>query len=118
MCFGESSLLNWLINNLPFELHLPGYNYCGPGTKLTKRLTRGDSGINKLDEYCKNHDIAYQNSLNLKDRHKADLILLKMAKERVVASDASVGEKIAARLVSKAMSSKIKTGSGLKTSNK
>lgn len=118
MCFGESSLLNWLINNLPFELHLPGYNYCGPGTKLMKRLTRGDSGINKLDEYCKDHDIAYHKSSNLKDRHKADLILLKMAKERVVASDASIDEKIAARLVSKAMSAKIKTGSGLKTSSK
>ncbi|PZC86440.1 hypothetical protein B5X24_HaOG209159 [Helicoverpa armigera] len=36
-----------------------------------------------------------------------------MAKKRAVASDASVGEKLAARLVSKAMSAKIKTGSGL-----
>lgn len=58
MCIGESSLLNWLINHLPFELHLPGYNYCGPGTKLIKRLKRGDKGVNKLDEYCKEHDIA------------------------------------------------------------
>ncbi len=113
MCFGESSLLNWLINNLPFELHLPGYNYCGPGTKLIKRLAQGDSGVNKLDEYCKDHDIAYHKSSNLKDRHKADLILLKMAKQRAVAFDASTGEKLAARLVSKAMSAKIKTGSGL-----
>nr|DAC81455.1 TPA_asm: PLA2X [Spodoptera moth adintovirus 2] len=113
MCFGESSLLNWLINNIPFELHLPGYNYCGPGTKLIKRLTQGDNGINKLDEYCKDHDIAYHKSSNLKDRHKADLILLKMARERAVASDANIGEKLAARLVSKAMLAKIKTGSGL-----
>lgn len=26
-----SGLVNKLIDKLPFELHLPGYNYCGPG---------------------------------------------------------------------------------------
>ena len=26
-----SGLVNKLIDNLPIELHLPGYNYCGPG---------------------------------------------------------------------------------------
>ena len=118
MCIDESSLLNWIINHLPFELHLPGYNYCGPGTKLIKRLTRGDKGVNKLDEYCKQHDIAYHKSSNLKDRHKADLVLLNMAKERALALDASVGEKLAARLVSSAMSTKIKTGFGLKKDSK
>lgn len=115
MCIGESSIINWLINHLPFELHLPGYNYCGPGTKLIKRLTRGDKGVNKLDEYCKNHDIAYYKSSNLKDRHIADLVLLKMAKKRLLAPDASTGEKFAARLVTNAMLAKIKTGTGLKT---
>lgn len=28
-------LVNSIINKLPFELHLPGYQYCGPGTKLS-----------------------------------------------------------------------------------
>ncbi|KYN09174.1 hypothetical protein ALC57_18713 [Trachymyrmex cornetzi] len=32
------SLLNRAINALPFELHIPGYQFCGPGTRLTKRL--------------------------------------------------------------------------------
>ena len=27
------SLLNKIINNLPVEMHLPGYNFAGPGTK-------------------------------------------------------------------------------------
>ncbi|KAJ8873234.1 hypothetical protein PR048_026868 [Dryococelus australis] len=31
-------ILNALINKLPFELYLPKYNYCGPGTKLAKCL--------------------------------------------------------------------------------
>lgn len=36
-------LLNKIINKLPVELHIPGgYQYAGPGTKLEKRLTRGD----------------------------------------------------------------------------
>ncbi|KAJ8964117.1 hypothetical protein NQ314_005113 [Rhamnusium bicolor] len=46
-------LLNTLINKLPVELHIPGYRFCGPGTKLQKRLDRGDQGNNLLDEACK-----------------------------------------------------------------
>ena len=44
-----SGLFNKLLNKLLIELHVPGYQYCGPGTKLSKRLTRGDPGINNLD---------------------------------------------------------------------
>ena len=107
-------LVNSLINKLPFELHLPGYNYCGPGTKLEARLARGDRGVNQLDEYCKEHDIAYSRSKNLSDRHKADNILMNMAKNRRNASDATFGEKLAANLVQKVMKAKIKTGASLK----
>ena len=32
------SLLNKAINNLRFEMHLPGHNFTWPGTKLKKRL--------------------------------------------------------------------------------
>ena len=31
-------VVNKLINNLPFEAHLPGHNFTGPGTKLNRRL--------------------------------------------------------------------------------
>src|SRR5436190_2949082 len=41
-------ILNTIIDHLPVSLHVPGYNYCGPGTKL-----RGQPAVNKLDEYCK-----------------------------------------------------------------
>lgn len=107
-------LVNSIINNLPFELHLPGYNYCGPGTNLQKRLLRGDKGINKLDEACKNHDIAYNNT-DTELRRKADLILVEMAKQRLKSKDAKTGEKIASWIVKKAMKAKLNTGSGLKT---
>ena len=32
------SFLNTTINKPPFELHLPGHNFTGPGTKLDKKL--------------------------------------------------------------------------------
>ena len=28
------SFLNTFVNRLPFEMHLPGHNFTGPGTKL------------------------------------------------------------------------------------
>lgn len=114
----KDGLLNNLINNLPFELHLPGYNYCGPGTKLRQRLAQGDRGINPLDELCKHHDIAYSKSSDLKERHKADLVLLKMAKKRAIATDASFGEKVAADFVNKTMLAKVSSGAGFKKSFK
>lgn len=58
-----SGVVNSLINKLPFEAHIPGYQYCGPGTKLEKRLRRGDPGINALDRSCREHDIAYSKVL-------------------------------------------------------
>ncbi|KYN11797.1 hypothetical protein ALC57_16044 [Trachymyrmex cornetzi] len=65
-------LLNKTINALPFEVHIPGYQFCGPGTRLVKRLARGDRGINRLDAACREHDIAYSRSNHLTDRHIAD----------------------------------------------
>ena len=54
------------------EFHWPGYQYMGPGTKLEKRLKRGDLGINRLDRIAKQHDIDYSKVKNLQDKWKAD----------------------------------------------
>lgn len=107
-----SGLLNSIINNLPIELHLPGYQFCGPGTKLKKRLLRGDRGINPLDTACMHHDIAYTNK-DIKARHKADLDLLNMAKKRMQSKDASKREKIDSWLVKNVMKAKLKAGAGV-----
>jgi hypothetical protein len=111
---GGKGLVNTLINRLPFELHLPGYHFCGPGTKLTKRLERGDKGINLLDEACKEHDIAYSQTNDIKGRHAADKILGERALARLQAKDATFGEKAAALGISGAMKIKRKLGMGLK----
>ena len=105
-------IVNSVINRLPFEVHLPGYNFCGPGTKLQKRLERGDVGVNLLDEACKEHDIAYPNNKELSDRHHADRNLLNKALSRARASDATWKEKLAAVGVAAAMDGKIKLGMG------
>jgi len=39
------------------EKHLPGYNYCGPGTNVTRRLKDGVQPMNSLDAACQLHDI-------------------------------------------------------------
>lgn len=109
-----SGILNSVINKLPFELHLPGYQFCGPGTKLQKRLQRGDPGINSLDSACKQHDIAYSQNKNVNARHKADKILEEAAWQRVKSADATLGEKTASLLVTGAMKVKRKLGMGIK----
>lgn len=109
------ALLNKAIDILPVEIHLPGYQYCGPGTNLQKRLTRGDSGINKLDTACKAHDIAYSKFQDSKSRSVADKILAERAWERVKAPDSSLGERAAAWTVTNIMKAKTAFGGGLTT---
>lgn len=107
-----ASLVNTAIDALPIELHLPGYSYCGPGTKLAKRLARGDLGINKLDKACKEHDIAYSKFSDSEHRSVADKVLASKAWERVKSTDASVGERAAALTVAAAMKAKTAVGGG------
>ena len=108
-------LLNHAINALPVELHIPGYQFCGPGTRLQKRLARGDRGINLLDAACREHDIAYSRSNNLSERHVADNILAVKARKRITARESTLGERAAATAVWAAMKAKTKLGMGLKT---
>ena len=110
-----SGLLNRAINALPIELHIPGYQFCGPGTHVEERLARGDQGVNPLDAACREHDIAYSRSNELTERHAADKVLAEKAKTRIVAKDSSFGERAAATAVWAAMKAKTKLGMGLKT---
>lgn len=106
--------INKAIDKLPFELHLPTYRFCGPGTRLSKRLARGDKGINALDEHCKQHDISYAENRDLESRREADLRLSKASGERFWARDSSLGERAAAAIVKTAMALKRKVGAGIK----
>jgi hypothetical protein len=57
------------------------YSYCGPGTKVQKRMQEGYQGVNSLDRACKSHDIFYSQYPKTKDRNHADDILAKRASE-------------------------------------
>ena len=112
-------LINRIINSLPIELHIPGYQFCGPGTKLAERIKRGDIGINRLDAACKEHDIAYsQIRENIGARNIADQVLAEKAFSRVLARDAGIDEKAAALAIAGTMKVKAKLGMGLKKKKK
>jgi hypothetical protein len=104
--------LNSLLAKVPYELHIPGYQYCGPNTRLEERWARGERGINPLDNACMQHDISYSKFKDTAARHKADIIFAEEADKRRTASDATWGEKAASWIVSKAMRAKVKLGAG------
>lgn len=106
-------VINSLIDNLPVPLHLPGYNYAGPGTPLDLHLERGVKPVNKLDEAAMRHDIAYSKSANLNDRHEADYELQEDAWKRFKSHDSNIGEKANAWLVTTAMRAKRALGAGV-----
>lgn len=65
------------------------------GTKLEKRLAKGQKSIKYLDLACREHDIAYPQNKCVENRHKN--------KERVKCRDAKLGEKAPAWFVTMAM---------------
>lgn len=68
---------------LPFEKHLPGMNYCGPGTDLKKKLNedftvkKGYEPTDRVDEAALRHDISYSKYQDFRQRHMADKEMLK-----------------------------------------
>jgi len=66
----------------PFEKHLPGMRYCGPGTRLDLRVDEdgkpfpGNEPVDRVDEAAMKHDLAYSKHNDLRHRHKADKEML------------------------------------------
>ena len=71
---GES-FLNSLVNKLPFQMHLPGHNFTGPGTKLYKRLNPDGTPkewsipINRVDNAAYHHDLCSSKHDDTKTRN-------------------------------------------------
>ena len=74
-CTDGGFLLNKAVNNLPFELHLPGHNLTGPGTNLSKRLNSDltpkdwSKPINKVDNAAYHHNVCYLKHKDTKTRN-------------------------------------------------
>jgi len=105
-----SGIVNFLLNcsSLP-QIHWPGYNYLGPGTKLEKNK----KPINKLDEAAREHDYFYKDNKDTKTRHIADKILEQKAMERFYDPHSSIGEKTAAIITANVMNAKRRFGMNL-----
>ena len=110
------SLLNKAINNLPFEMHLPGHNFTGPGTKLDKRLKpdltpkKWSMPINRVDKAAYHHDIGYSKSPDVKTRNKLDK---KMLKELDGIYNPTIRERMERGLVASLIGTKARFGWGV-----
>jgi len=71
-----SGLFNKAVSNLPFELHLPGHNFTGPGTRLDRRLNpdltprEWSKPINRVDTAAYHHDLCYAKHQDKKTRNE------------------------------------------------
>jgi hypothetical protein len=80
----DFDITNVLNTVLPFEKHLPGMNYCGPGTNLQLKLNedgvtprKGFEPVDRVDEAAMRHDIKYQQYDDLRHRNEADKEMLR-----------------------------------------
>ena len=61
----DGSFFNTLVNKLPFEMHLSGHNFTGPGKNLHKRLNSDGTlkewsmPMNRVDNAAYHHDLCY-----------------------------------------------------------
>ena len=103
------------------ELHLPKHNFCGPGTKLDKRLVNFDKDtgendgfitkpINKLDKGCYEHDIQYTKHKDLPNRWKADKELINVANSVIKDKSSSNTQKFYARITKTLLQGKMLFG--------
>jgi len=73
---GRKRFLNDTINSLPLEMHIPGHNFTGPGTKLNKRLNADmtpkawSKPINRIDKAAYHHDVCYVKNKDTKIRNE------------------------------------------------
>jgi len=96
-------IVSSVISKIPIELHLrtlsgKKYSFCGPNTNLNNRLNPDDTPkewskpINKVDEVCLHHDLAYRDAdLGKGTRHEADN---KMLNELNSLKDLNFNEKL------------------------
>ena len=78
--------------------HIPGYNYCGPGTSDFGARPR-----NALDACCRKHDLAYTSSRSVFSRLRADRQLMRCAQRTLLNPSSSTADRASASIVIAAM---------------
>ena len=98
------------------EHHLPSYNYPGPNTRLDIRLDEnnqpkpGEEPINAIDQLTYIHDLAYQKSDKIEDRHRADQEMINELKQL---KNLSIPQRLIRAMIIKLFQAKLKIGVGL-----
>ena len=111
-------MLNKAINNLPFEIHLPGHNFTGPGTKLKKRLNPDSTPkkwsklVNHVDKATYHHDLCYVKNDDTTTRNA--VCDKNMLKELKGIYNPTLRETLDESIGSKLIGTKVKFGMGVK----
>ena len=109
-------IMNRIINKLPFEMHLPGHNFTGPGTNLSKRLNEDGSPkawskpINRVDEAAYHHDVCYANNKDTGVRNR--VCDRNMLEKMDGIYNPTLRERLDRSIVSKIMGTKMQLGMG------
>ena len=112
------SLLNKAINNLPFEMHLPGHKFTGPGTKLKKLLNQDltpkewSKPVNRVVKAAYHHDVCYLKSDDTATRNA--VCDKNMLKELEGIYNPTLRERLDKSIVSKLIGTKVNVGWELK----
>jgi len=118
----DSGLFNKTVSNTPFELHLPGHNFTGPGTKLDRRLNPDGNPrdwskpINRVDEAAYHHDLCY--ATNPDRRTRNEVCDREMPRELAQITNPSLRERMERGLVGNMIKAKASLGLGLKKREK
>ena len=101
------------------EFHIPGYNYAGPGTDLSKRLDKNDKPlpgfepVNALDAVALQHDLNYREAGNdMAKQRAADDLMVKQINE-LPTNNVSWKERAMRWAAKKIIATKVKLGVAL-----
>ena len=103
------------------EHHVPSYNYLGLDTRLDIRLDEnnnpkpGEEPINAIDQLAYIHDLAYQISDKIEDRHRADEEMINGLKQL---KNLSIPQRLIRAMIIKLFQAKIKLGQALPRASK
>ena len=113
-----SVLFNKAMSKLPFEMHLPGHNFTGPGTRLDRRLNpygtpkEWSIPINRVDSAALHHDLCYANHPDRKSRN--EVCDKEMLRELDRITNPTLRERVDKGIVRNIINAKVNMGLGLK----
>ena len=117
-CKRGKGLVNNFINKLPFEMHMPGHNFLGPGTKLNNRLNPDGTPkawskpVDRDDAIALVHDLCYAKHRDTKTRNEICDRDMLQALDAII--DPTISERFHRSLAHTAISAKKRFGWGLK----